>query len=160
MVGPFGVQGWVKLQPYTDEPEGLTQYPALLIGKPGEYKRRLVDQSQVHGRTVVCKLDGVHTREQAAFLRGGDVAVYRHELPENEPGEIYWTDLIGMAVLNKEGVALGTIREMVDNGAQCVMVVREEVPSPRERLIPFVPALVSEVSLQDRRVVVDWGADF
>lgn len=156
VAAPFGVQGWVKLQPYTAQPLGMVQYAALWVGTGDSFKKVVVEEIAAHGRSVLCKFAGVATREQAAGLKGTEVGVLRSELPESEVDEIYWADLIGMQVINTEGVAFGTIAEMIDNGAQSVMVIKGE----RERLIPFVPVFVREVSLGGQRVIVEWGADF
>lgn len=154
------MQGWVKIQPYTAQPDGLLEYDSFLIAGASPPRQVEVEEASVHGQLVLCKLKGVDGRDEAARLRGCEFGVPRHALPENEPDEIYWTDLIGLQVINTEGVTLGTITEMVDNGAQSVMSVKGEPPAGRERLIPFVPVYVREVSLQDKRVVVEWGEDF
>jgi 16S rRNA processing protein RimM len=156
IAAPFGVQGWVKIQPYTAKPSGLEGYPIYWVGAKEPYKQYEVEQVAVHGRSVLCKLQGISGREKAALLKGCEVGVLRHELPQNGPGEFYWSDLVGAAVVNTEGTVLGTIAEMTDNGAQSVMVVSGE----RERLIPFVAPIVTEVSLEKRQVIVQWGADF
>lgn len=134
-------------------------YPALLIVRQQQNSRVGVEEAKVHGQTVLCKLDGIEDREAAAALRGCEVGVYRRELPESNSDEIYWADLIGLHVANTEGVTFGVITQMIDNGAQSVMVVREDSPAGRERLIPFVSAFIRKVSL-DHGVVVEWGADF
>lgn len=160
IVAPFGVHGWIKIQPYTAEPEGLLVYESFLVGREQPGKRFEVETASVHGQTVLCKLKGLEDRDQAVALKGWELAVYRHEMPESGEDEIYWADLIGMLVVNTEGVTLGMIAEMIDNGAQSVARVVEESPARRERLIPFVSAFVQEVSPADRRVIVEWGADF
>ncbi len=156
IAAPFGVQGWVKIQPYTEDPSGLEGYAAFWVGVKDPYVRFEVEHVAVHGRSVLCKLHGISVREDAARLKGCEVGVHRRELPLSNPDEFYWTDLLGVEVINTEGVAFGTISKMADNGAQSVMVVSGE----RERMIPFVSPIVKEVSLEERRVIVEWGADF
>lgn len=156
IIAPFGVQGWIKIQPYTAQPAGLEPYPAFWVGSEDSNRQYEVEQVAVHGRSVLCQLRGFSTREQAASLKGLEIGVLRRELPENNPDEFYWADLLGLEVVNTDGTVFGTIAEMVDNGAQSVMVVKGE----RERMIPFVSVYVREVSLGGRRVIVEWGADF
>ena len=75
-------------------------------------------------------------------------------------GEIYWADLVGVAVVNREGVALGKVVAVQEYGAHPVMRVAPGPAEARsERLIPFVAAHVDEVDLPARRMVVDWQAD-
>jgi len=160
VAGAFGIQGWIKIQPYTAQPDGLLEYGSFLIAGESPPRRLEVEEADVHGRTVLCKLRGVDDRDKAAGLKGREIGVTRRELPASKPGEVYWMDLIGLRVVNTEGVALGTITRMIDNGAQSVMVVEEGPPAGRERLIPFVPVFVQEVSLDEQRVLVEWGADY
>jgi 16S rRNA processing protein RimM len=105
---------------------------------------------------VVAKLEGLETREQALELKGQAVSVERQALPEPEAGHYYLADLVGMEVVNEQGEALGKVRKFFTNGAQDVM----EVAGNKERLMPWVPAVVKEVDLQKRQIVVEWGADW
>jgi 16S rRNA processing protein RimM len=156
VAGPFGVKGWVKLQVFTERVDGLLDYPVWWIGQDGGWEPVEVEQGAAHGAALVARLKGIDDREQAAVLRGREVAVPRAELPRNEEGEYYWTDLEGLRVGNLQGEALGMVTGLLETGASQVLVVQSE----RERLIPFVSAVVKSVDLARGELVVDWGADF
>jgi 16S rRNA processing protein RimM len=156
VAGPFGVKGWVKLQVFTERVDGLLDYPVWWIGQDGGWEPVEVEQGAAHGAALVARLKGIDDREQAAVLRGREVAVPRAELPRNEEGEYYWTDLEGLRVGNLQGEALGVVTGLLETGASQVLVVQSE----RERLIPFVSAVVKSVDLARGELVVDWGADF
>ena len=75
--------------------------------------------------------------------------------------EFYWVDLIGLEVVNREGVALGQVRELLSTGPQTVLVMGyEQDGKPQERMIPFVAAFVDDVDLAARRITVDWQPDY
>jgi 16S rRNA processing protein RimM len=75
------------------------------------------------------------------------------ELPVAEEGEYYWVDLIGAEVVDAAGGPLGTVRALLETGANDVLVVAGE----QERLIPFaLGSVVLEVDVPGRRVRVDW----
>ncbi|MNC89225.1 Ribosome maturation factor RimM [compost metagenome] len=80
----------------------------------------------------------------------------REALPEPEEGHYYLADLVGLEVVNRQGEALGVVKGWMHNGAQDVM----EVAGERTRLIPWIPTVVGKVDLQQRRIEVDWGADW
>ena len=156
VIGPFGLKGWVKVQPFTELIDTLLHHSAWWLGRDGSWgKCRLVDGA-VHGRTLTAQLEGCEDRDAASLLKGMDVAVPRHELPKNERGEYYWCDLIGLEVLNQEGAPLGRVVRLLETGVGEVLVVQGE----RERLIPFIEPVVMSVDLADRRLTVDCGADF
>ena len=106
-------------------------------------------------------LENIQDREQADSLVNRQIAVYRDQLPKLGEDEFYWADLIGLAVQLEDGTSLGTIQSMLATGANDVMVVRGELQSERERLIPFVTGqYVKSVGLDVGLVVVDWDPDF
>ena len=115
-----------------------------------------VAEARVHSATVVAKLEGIETREQALKLKGSEVAVRREALPEAEEGHYYLADLVGLEVRGTGGEALGVVKRFFTNGAQDVM----EVAGERTRLIPWVSAIVKQVDLERRRIVVEWSAEW
>ena len=153
---PFGVKGWVKVQPNTAAAQNLLAYKTWWV-EDGDGRRSVsVAQARVHGRAVIAKLDGCDDRDAAAALRGRTVAVPRDALPDARAGEYYWADLIGLAVENQSAQSLGRVTGILQTGANDVLVVAGE----RERLIPFIAAVVREVDLPAGVMRVDWGADY
>ncbi|HLS86729.1 MAG TPA: ribosome maturation factor RimM [Burkholderiales bacterium] len=153
VAGAYGVRGWVKVAPDGGAQDVLTRVPQWWIGG----QRYRVLEAKAHGATVLARLEGLATREQALELKGAPVAVRRDALPDPGEGHYYFADLVGLEVVNEEGETLGTIRRLFFNGAQDVMEVSEE---GRKRLLPWVPAVVKAVDLQSGRVTVAWGADW
>lgn len=157
ITAPYGVRGWVKLQPYTQHPQGMLGYPEWQVGREGgAWQAQAVEDVKVHGSVVVAKLQGVGDREQAAALRGQQVAVSREDFPEAAAGEYYWADLVGLKVINAAGVELGRVAEVFETGANDVLVVAGE----RERLLPFIEPVIREVDVAGGRITVDWDADY
>jgi 16S rRNA processing protein RimM len=90
-------------------------------------------------------------------MRGLKVAVPKVELPPAEDGEYYWSDLIGMDVINAEGLCLGKVVDLMDTGANDVLVISGE---HGQILIPFVAAYVGDVDTQSKQIKVEWGLDY
>jgi 16S rRNA processing protein RimM len=152
VAGSYGVRGWVKVAPDVGAGEGLTAVKEWWIGADAFE----VSAAKIHGATVVGKLAGIDTREQALKLKGRTVAVPREALPEPEEGKYYLADLVGLEVVNEQGVVLGVVTRTYSNGAHDVI----EVTGDRSRLIPWVAAVVKQVDLPRRRVEIEWGADW
>lgn len=149
VAGSYGVRGWVKVVPGGGVLDALPEVERWWIG--GRAYR--VAEAKVHSATVIAKLDGIESREQALALKGETVSVDREALPDTEEGHYYLADLVGLEVWNEQGARLGVVRQWTTNGAQDVMDVDG-------RLIPWVAAIVKQVDLAARRIVVDWGADW
>jgi 16S rRNA processing protein RimM len=156
IVGLFGVRGWVKVYSYTRPPEAILQYPRWRVRHTGGWREHRLEEGRVHGKQVVARLAGYTDRNRAAELIGAEVALALSELPRTRPGEYYWAELIGLEVVDRQGVPLGRVEGLMETGANDVLVVRGE----RERLIPFIRDVILEVDLERQRISVDWDPDF
>ncbi len=156
IAAPFGVKGWVKVQPYSEDPGALMDFESWRIGLGTEHMHYTVEAIQDHGNALVAKLAGIDDREAAFALRGQEISVARSELPVPEENEFYWSDLIGLQVVNREDVELGRVDSLMETGAHDVLVVRGK----RDYLIPFVAAFVGKVDLANGTIEVDWGEDY
>jgi 16S rRNA processing protein RimM len=154
--GLSGLRGWVKLFSYTDPRSNLLSFREVELGKEGEWKRARLIEGRPQGKTLIGRFEGVEDRDQAAGLLDQEIAIRRSQLPE-ESGGVYWTDLIGLEVINVREESLGIVDHLIETGANDVMVVSGE----RERLIPFVRDTVVKEIDQDRGcILVDWEKDY
>jgi 16S rRNA processing protein RimM len=133
-------------------------------GKALPHVLRVTD-ARAHGGDVVAAVREVADRDAAQALKGTRIFVSRASFPTPQDDEFYWVDLIGLTVINRQGVVLGVVDGLLETGANAVMRVRETssaaVPAAsRERLLPFVAAHVDRVDLPGRQILVDWDADF
>ncbi len=78
-------------------------------------------------------------------------------MPDPEPGEYYWFDLVGLRVVTVDDVDLGRVTAMMETGANDVLVVQGD----RERLIPMVAdEFVTAVDLEAGTIRVEWDPEF
>ena len=160
VIAPFGVQGWIKLSPLGDDPAAWRAVPALWLGNDpdgAEWRRYELEGLRPHGKGLVAKLRGIDDRSAAEAVERSYFAVPRETLPPPRDDEYYWADLIGLDVVNMQGVKLGSVAELIETGANDVLVVRE---GKTERLLPFIAQVVSEVDVPNRVIRVEWGADW
>lgn len=154
--GVYGLQGWVKVRSYTDPREGILQYSPWLLGLEDGWAAMALTDGRPHGRGIIARLVGCENPNDARRLVGCEVAVTRAQFPDPDEGDYYWADLVGLKVRTTAGQCLGRVEDLLETGANDVLVVKGE----RERLIPFVAAsVVVEVDLDQRLIVVDWDPD-
>jgi 16S rRNA processing protein RimM len=145
---------------YTEPREGIVDYPDWYLARDARTARYRVIEGGPHGKTVIARLEGVEDRDAAEGLIGAEIAVPRDALPEPGPGEYYWADLIGLAVVNREGLALGRVERLMETGAHDVLVLRGP-ETDEERLVPFaVGRTVDTVDLDAGVIRVDWQPDY
>jgi 16S rRNA processing protein RimM len=153
-----GIRGLVKIQPFTEYLDSLLDYRTWWIGREhGPWREVKVGQCEAHGKTLVAQLPDCPDRTAAEKLKGLLIAVPRSSLPEQEEGEYYWSDLIGLAVVNEAGERLGTVANLLETGANEVLSVKGD---SGEILIPFVASAIRQVDLQNRTILVDWSAEY
>jgi 16S rRNA processing protein RimM len=107
-------------------------------------------------------LVGVVGRDASEALKGAAVSIPRSEFPPLAEDEFYWSDLIGLHVVNLQGEALGTVTDMMDNGAQSILRITPLLAegAPTERLVPYVDQYVKSVDLAGKTITLDWGLDY
>jgi 16S rRNA processing protein RimM len=164
----WGIKGWFRVLSHSATPEALFSSKRWFLLPTekgpktfsGTVKLAIVEAKEHSGSVVACARD-VSDRNAAEALRGARIFVARSSFPSTATDEFYWVDLIDLDVVNREGVALGQVRELLSTGPQTVLVIAyEQEGKSHERMIPFVAAFVDDVDLAARCIRVDWQPDY
>ena len=164
----WGIKGGLKVQAYSADADALFNAKRWYLKSTGPKPAQLqlaVRSVREQGEGIVATADGVDDRNAAEALRGHEIHIPRSDFPRTPDGEYYWVDLIGLDVVNRESQPLGRVIGLIDTGPHAVLRilppgVEEPAKPDQERLIPFVEAFVDDVSLEARRITVDWGLDY
>ncbi|MBD8531986.1 MULTISPECIES: ribosome maturation factor RimM [unclassified Massilia] len=168
VAGAYGIAGAIRVTPFSTDADALLNVKTWWLDKPS-LRSVTVRTVKMHGGDVVATLVGMAGRDAAEALKGAAVHVSRAEFPALEEDEYYWSDLIGMDVVNLEGEALGKVIDMMSNGPQSILrilPVSEPVADPEssekapERLVPFVDQFVKHVDVKSKKITLDWGLDY
>ena len=156
--GVHGLRGWVRINSYTEPRPELLEYTEFHGVSPQLGIRTLrLAEGRLQGNRVLARFEGVDDRDAAALLLDTELYIERSQLPVLGDGEYYWAELIGLEVLNCDGVVLGKITDLLPTGANDVIVVKGD----EERLIPYVMGVVvQQIELDQGRMVVDWELDY
>lgn len=158
IVAPYGLKGWVRIEPYSPVPDSLRAYRAWWVGRNGGWRELKVAESVLqHGASLVARFEGCVERDAALALKGSEIALERKALPQNAEHEFYWVDLVGLKVVNVKDEELGVLAELFESGAHPVMRV---VDGEIERLLPFVEQVVRQVEMAQGRIRVEWELDW
>lgn len=172
----WGIKGWVRLHPYSTGADVLQGAQRWYLCPPqGRYAQGFdafagtvsvqVAEIKPHSDGLVARLAEVPDRNTAEALKSARIFVARADFPvTDDSNEYYWVDLIGLDVVNREGVPLGTVRDLLSTGPHSVLCLEaegvEEGGKVVERMIPFVSVYVDAVDLPARRITVDWQPDY
>lgn len=160
VVAPYGVHGWLKVKPFGDDPDAWRTMPQWWLAAEAEsdsWRTYGVEGFRPHGAAWVAKLAGIDDRTKAEQIDGWFVGVPREALPRTGQDEYYWTDLVGLVVMNEQGESLGKVGSLIETGAHQVLVVQD---GETERLLPFVGEIVKGVDVAGGCIRVAWGKDW
>ena len=161
LFAPYGVKGWLHLRPFGDDPASWKRMPQWWLaredGPNAQWNTAKLSGLRQHGGGWVVKIEGVDTCDAAEAMAGCYVGAPRAALPSTTKNEYYWTDLIGLKVLNKQGEVLGVIESIIETGANDVVKLRD---GDTVRLLPFIEQVVTNVDVASGQMTVDWQADW
>ena len=173
----WGVKGWLKILPHSSDPEALFSVKSWFLQAPDAKFRPgfnaftgtvtlTIDEAKTHSNSVVAKIEGLDDRNDAEALRGCRIFLPRGAFPKASKDEFYWVDLIGLNVVNREGIDLGCVRDLMATGPNSVLCVEYQMEqldgssNAEERMIPFVSAYVDSVDVAGKLITVDWQPDY
>ena len=152
LTNTHGLKGEVKVLPTTEDPERFLDLTRVFVPL-GHGKRRELPLESVRffKQFVIVKFAGLDRIEDVVSLKGCDLEIPREEGLPLEEGEFYIADLLGMEVYTDEQEFLGTVRDVIQTGANDVYVVRGE---SGEILLPAIAECVLSVSPEENRMLV------
>lgn len=150
----YGIRGWLKIQAYTELGASLLEHKPWYLSKGNnEWSRIEIEEGRLHGNDIIVKLAGIDTPEEARRFTGQFIAITRSQLPNLNEHEYYWTDLIGLTVVNTQGIVYGTVAYLIETGSNDVLVVKGD----KEYAIPYLyGTVIVKVDLEKQQILVDW----
>lgn len=176
ITGVYGIQGWIKVFSYTDPMEAIVDYNPWYIRaenrKNAPWSKIRLKAGKRHAKTVIAKLEGCNDCNTATSYIGNEISIKPEQLEELKgEDEYYWRDLLGLRVINQQGITLGIVKNLMETGANDVLVVTAENDATeetdveqkkhKEHLIPWtMHNAIIAVDIEQGVIEVDWDADF
>ncbi|MCY4046235.1 MAG: ribosome maturation factor RimM [Cellvibrionales bacterium] len=168
VVGFHGLHGFVKVKLYCESIDNLIAMKMLWPSEalPEEDSKQnaaplTIEKAKYQGQSVVVKFKELHDRTAAETLGKVFLSVPADSLPKLSIDEYYWHQLIGLKVMNADGL-LGVVDHLLETGSNDVLVVRpsDESLDDKERLLPYRPEVITLVDLGGGMIQADWESDF
>jgi 16S rRNA processing protein RimM len=155
--GIYGVSGWVRIISYTRPVTNILSYSPWLVGQGEQQRQMELLEGRMQGKGLVARLLGLEDRDVARSYIGKQIALYRQQMPDLPAGEYYWCDLMQLDVVTLDGVMLGKVTEILETGANDVLVVEGD----RRHLVPLImDRYVTEIDVSNGRITVDWNPEY
>ncbi|WP_404851952.1 ribosome maturation factor RimM [Colwellia sp. MB02u-9] len=160
----YGIKGWLKIHSFTDDQEAILDYFPWSLKLGDKIQSVDITDWRKHNNGLVVKVAGIDDRDVAQKLVGSEIFVSEEALSDLPEGEFYWRDLIGMAVVTDKGYDLGRVSDIMETGANDVLVVKANLKDgygKKERLIPYLmDQVILSISAEDKQICVDWDPGF
>lgn len=149
IVNIHGIRGEVKIMPYTDTAELLSEFDRLFIGK--NHDEVTIEHSRVFKNMVIAKIEGIDTPEDAQKLRDKLLYMHRDDL-ELDEDTYFIQDLIGIEVSDADsGFLYGKITDVMQTGANDVYVIKGD---DREYLVPAIPEVIISTDIDENIMTI------
>lgn len=151
VINTHGVKGELKVMPLTSD---VSRFDYLLFvtvqweGKPKEFR---VTGARIHKNSVLLKLSGIDSMDDAEKLKGQELLVERKHARPLDEDEYFIFDIIDMTVYEKDKL-LGKISDVIETGSNDVYVIKSE--NGKELLLPALKSVILKVDLEAGRMEV------
>ena len=143
---PHGLHGEIIMDLHTDFSERLRKGRRLFVGE--QHKPVTLESVRPHGHGMLVKFKTIDTPEGVGQFRNQWVYAKTKDLPSLPEGQHYQHELLGIHVVDDNGNPLGTLKEIMETGANDVYLLRDE--SGKEILLPNIPSVILEVDFARR----------
>lgn len=147
-----GVHGEVKVFPTTSDPKRYKKLKEVVLKAGKEDIVLKLKGVKFFKQFVIVKFEGFDTPESIEKYKGQPIYVTRENAVKLEKDEYFIADLIGVSVFEEDDTPLGTIKDVIETGANDVYVV--EIKGENDLLIPAIKQCIKNVDIENNRMVV------
>ena len=152
IVNTFGINGLVKVMPFTDDIQRFEELEYVLIEKNKKLLKYLIKEVKYQKQMVLLKLKGIDDINQAEEFKGCYLKIKREDAKELPEGTYFIADLIGLNVYTDDGKILGIIDDIFNYGSNDIYVVKDE--SGKQILITAIKEVIIQIDLENEKMIV------
>ena len=147
-----GIKGEVKVFPTTDDAKRFKELKKVILDTGKEYIPMEIEHVKFFKNMVILKFKGYDNINEIEKYKSRDLLITRDQAVDLEPDEYFITDLIGLTVVSDQGAELGTLKDVLETGANDVYVVA--MKDGKELMLPAIGDCILNVDLEQRRMEV------
>lgn len=152
IVNTFGIKGFVKVKPFTDDMERFEELKSVLVVKNKEQIEMQIEQVKYQQTVVLLKFKGIEDINMAEKLKGSYLKIHRKDT-RKLPKDIYFiADLIGLNVYTEEGELLGKVDDIYNNKSNDVYVIKDELG--KQILLPGIKEVIKQIDIDNEKIIV------
>lgn len=152
IVATHGLDGRLKLNLFNPDSDTLAAGVEVCLEKDARQTMHQIESSRPYKQQLLIKLRGVADIDSAARLIGSTLLVDDSLLGELQPGEYYLYQVVGFAVFDSNGSAIGTVTGTFSTAGGELYVVQGP---EKEHLIPAVREIIEKVDFTAKRLIIN-----
>lgn len=141
-----GIRGEVKVFPTTDDPDRFRKLKQVILDTGREQKDLEIEGVKFFKQFVILKFKGIDNINDIEKYKGKSLFVTRENAQPLGEDEYYIADLIGMEVYLEDGSHFGTLKDVMETGANDVYIIKTE--EGKEVLIPAIYECILDVDVE------------
>lgn len=152
IVNTFGIKGFVKVKPFTDDMERFEELKSVLVIKNKEQIEMQIEQVKYQQTVVLLKFKGIEDINMAEKLKGCYLKIKRKDARKLPKDTYFIADLIGLNVYTEEGQLLGKVDDIYNNKSNDVYVIKDELG--KQILLPGIKEVMKQIDIDNEKIVV------
>ena len=152
IVNTFGIKGFVKVVPFTDDIKRFDNLEKVYVKTKKEIKEYEIEEVKYHKNMVLIKFKGIDKLEEANLLREAYLKVDRKDSIPLEEDAYFIVDLIGLDVYTDKGIHLGILEDIFNTGSNDIYVVKDELG--KQVLLPAIAEVIKEINIENKKIIV------
>ena len=152
IVNTFGIKGFVKVKPFTDDMQRFEELNYILVQKGNELIQMEIEQVKYKQTVVLLKLKGIEDIDMAEKFKGCYLKIKRENARKLQKDTYFIADLIGVNVYTEEGKLLGKVCDIYNNKNNDIYVIKDELG--KQILLPGIKEVIKQVDIENEKIVV------
>ena len=152
IVNTFGIKGFVKIVPFTDDITRFDDLKKVYIKNKHQNKELEIQEVKYHKNMVLVKFKGIDKVEEAENLKNMYIFIDRKDSRKLDEDTFFIVDLLGLEVYTDEGKLLGKLDDIFNTGSNDIYVVKDELG--KQILLPAIKDVVKEIDMKNKKIVV------
>ena len=142
-----GVRGEVKVSPTTDDPRRFRRLKEVVLDTGKEKMNLEIEGVKFFKQFVILKFKGLDNINDIEKYRQKSLYVTRKNAVRLQRDEYFIADLIGLKVQDEDGKELGTVKDVIETGANDVYEV--EMADGKSLLLPAIKQCILNVDVEN-----------
>ena len=152
IVNTFGIKGFVKVNPFTDDMQRFGELNYVFVVKNKELLKMQIEEVKYHKNVVLVKFKGIEDINMAEQYKGCYIRIKREDARKLPKDTYFIADLIGVSVFDENDNFLGKVNDIYNNKVHDIYVIKDDLG--KQILLPSTKEVIKDVDVENNKIVV------